>query len=67
MIASYIEEGLHYQLFKRQSIITSYREEGLNYQLVMGQSMINNDQHQSSHYIKNWQMLDKTGALQVLF
>jgi hypothetical protein len=42
MISSYIEEGLHYQRSKEQSMITSYIEEGLHYQLYKRQSMITN-------------------------
>jgi hypothetical protein len=36
MIPSYKEEGLYYQLFTRQFVITSHREEGLHYHLFYG-------------------------------
>jgi hypothetical protein len=39
VITLYEEDGLHYLLFKGQSVITLYREEDLHYQLVKGQSI----------------------------
>jgi hypothetical protein len=40
MITSYIEEGLHYKLFKRQSMIASYRKEGIHYQGAVHDNII---------------------------
>jgi hypothetical protein len=42
VIISHKEDGLQYQLFKGQSMITSYIEEGLHYQLYKRQPMITN-------------------------